>query len=275
MGTRSSRPIPMSRRYRTVSDFSEITISEPHPRLLRPKPKRGGRNNLGRITARYRGGGERRHYRIIDFRREKRGVRARVAGIEYDPNRSARIALLSYQDGDYRYILAPEGLGPGDEVVASEKAPIRVGNALPLAAIPPGVEIHNLQFRPDSFRGLIRSAGTSAQILAKEKGYAHVRLPSGEVRLFPLDCWATVGQVSNPDHRAISLGKAGRARHMGRRPRTRAVAMNPVDHPMGGGEGKSSGGRPPCSPKGFPAKGAKTRKRHRPSDRYIISRRRR
>lgn len=274
MGIRSSRPTPMSRRYWAVSDFSEITASEPYPRLLRPKPKKGGRNNQGRITAKYRGGGERRHYRLIDFRREKRGVRARVVGIEYDPNRSARIALLKYDDGEYRYILAPVGLKPGDEVIASEDAPIRVGNALPLAAIPPGVEIHNIQFRPNSWQGLVRSAGASAQILAKEKGYAHVRLPSGEVRMLPLGSWATVGQVSNPDHSAVSLGKAGRVRHMGWRPRTRAVAMNPVDHPMGGGEGKSSGGRHPCSPKGFPAKGAKTRRRHLPSDRYIISRRR-
>lgn len=273
MGIKTYRPIPKSRRYYTSSDFSEITAKEPYKRLTRAKRKTGGRNNLGRITTKHRGGGEKRKYRIIDFKRDKMDIPAKVISIEYDPNRSARIARVLYRDGEYRYILAPDGLRVGEEIISKRNAPIKLGNALPLRDIPSGVEIHNIQLFPNSGSFLARSAGTSAQILAKEGDFAQVRLPSGEIRLFRLDCMATIGKVSNPEHREISLGKAGRARHRGRRPRTRAVAMNPVDHPMGGGEGKSSGGRHPCSPKGLIAKGKKTRKRHKPSDKYIISRR--
>lgn len=274
MGIRTYRPTPQSRRYYTSSDLSDITTKKPHKRLLRPKKKTGGRNNLGRITTPYRGGGEKRKYRIIDFKRDKKDISAKVVSIEYDPNRSARIAKVLYRDGEYRYILAPDGLRIGEEIISKQSAPIKLGNALPLRYIPPGVEIHNLQLFPNSNSFLARSAGTSAQLLVKEGNFAQVRLPSGEIRLFRLECMATIGKVSNPEHREISLGKAGRVRHRGRRPRTRAVAMNPVDHPMGGGEGKSSGGRHPCSPKGLITKGKKTRRRHKSSDKYIVSRRR-
>jgi large subunit ribosomal protein L2 len=273
MGIKSFRPIPMARRYYSVSTFEEITAQKPRKSLLVPKPKRGGRNNQGRLTAKYRGGGEKRHLRLVDFKRDKFEIPAKVVSIEYDPNRSARIALLSYRDGEYRYILAPEGLKPGDEIMSGRNLGIKIGNAMPIQDIPVGVEIHNLQLYPNYKSYLVRSAGTSAQILAKEEDHAVIKLPSGEVRMFSLDCYATIGKVSNPEHKDISIGKAGRSRHMGIRPRTRAVAMNPVDHPMGGGEGKSSGGRHPCSEKGFIAKGKKTRKRHKHSEKLIMQRR--
>ncbi len=273
MGIKYYRPTPLSRRYYTVSTFEEITTTKPYKPLLVPISKKGGRNNLGRITAKYRGGGEKRHYRIIDFKRDKHNIEATVKTIEYDPNRSARIALICYKDGEYRYILAPEGLKVGDTVISGESAPIKPGNAMPLSAIPVGVEIHNLQLYPNYNSYLVRSAGTAAQILAKEGNYAVIKLPSGEIRKFSLNCIATIGRVSNLDHKEISLGKAGRSRHRGIRPRVRAVAMNPVDHPMGGGEGKSSGGRHPCSEKGFIAKGKKTRKRKKHSSKLILQRR--
>ncbi|MEO0091306.1 MAG: 50S ribosomal protein L2 [candidate division WOR-3 bacterium] len=273
MGIKTYRPTPLSRRYYTVSTFEEITTTEPYKPLLVPARKKGGRNNLGRITAKYRGGGEKRHYRIIDFKRDKHNIEATVKTIEYDPNRSARIALVCYKDGEYRYILAPEGLKVGDTIMSGESAPIKPGNAMPLSAIPVGVEIHNLQLYPNYNSYLVRSAGTAAQILAKEGDYAVIKLPSSEIRKFSLDCYATIGRVSNLDHKEISIGKAGRSRHRGIRPRVRAVAMNPVDHPMGGGEGKSSGGRHPCSEKGLIAKGKKTRKSKKHSSKLILQRR--
>lgn len=273
MSIKQYRPITPGRRFYTVSDFSEITREEPYRSLTAPIRKTGGRNNQGRITAKYRGGGEKRKYRIIDFLRNKLGIPAKVISIEYDPNRSARIALLCYRDGEYRYILCPEGLKVGEEVVSGNNLPIRSGNAMPLADIPVGVEIHNLQLYPERHSFVVRAAGTAAQILAKEEKWAVVKLPSGEIRKFDLRCWATIGRVSNPEHKDISIGKAGRKRHMGGRPRTRAVAMNPVDHPMGGGEGKSSGGRHPCSEKGMIAKGYKTRNPKKKSSKLIIGRR--
>lgn len=273
MGVKTYRPIPLSRRYYSVSTFEEITTTKPHKPLLVHHPKRGGRNNLGRVTAKYRGGGEKRHYRIIDFKRDKLDIPAVVKTIEYDPNRSSRIALVCYKDGEYRYIIAPNGLKVGDTMRSGKEAPIRIGNAMPLAYIPVGVEIHNLQLYPNYNSYLIRSAGTAGQILAKEECHAVIKLPSGEIRKFALECYATIGRVSNLEHKDISVGKAGRNRHRGIRPRVRAVAMNPVDHPMGGGEGKSSGGRHPCSEKGFIAKGKKTRKSHKYSAQLIIQRR--
>lgn len=273
MGIKTYRPTPLSRRYYSVSTFEEITTTEPHKALVIPQRKKGGRNNLGRITAKYRGGGEKRHYRLIDFLRDKYDIEATVKTIEYDPNRSARIALVCYKDGEYRYILAPEGLKVGDSVISGKEVPIRIGNCMPLASIPVGVEIHNLQLYPNYRSFLIRSAGTAGQILAKEEDHAVIKLPSGEIRKFHLDCYATIGRVSNLEHKDISIGKAGRSRHRGRRPRVRAVAMNPVDHPMGGGEGKSSGGRHPCNEKGFIAKGKKTRKTKKFSTKLIIQRR--
>jgi large subunit ribosomal protein L2 len=273
MGIKTYPPITPARRYYTVSTFEEVTSVEPHRPLLEPHRKNGGRNNQGRICTKYRGGGERRHYRVIDFARDKTGIPATVASIQYDPNRSSRIALLCYKDGEYRYIVAPEGLHPGDQVSSGRSLPIRIGNAMPLADVPVGVEIHNVQLYPNSRSFFVRSAGTAAQILAKQEHRVVVKLPSREVRTFDPSCWATIGRVSWPEHKDISVGKAGRTRHRGIRPRTRAVAMNPVDHPMGGGEGKSSGGRHPCDESGRPAKGYKTRKRTKFSNRYIIQRR--
>lgn len=272
MGIRKYKPITPGRRWQTCSTFEEITRSTPEKSLLEPLRKSGGRNNTGRITADHRGGGHKRHYRIIDFKRDKRNVPAKVAHIEYDPNRSARIALLHYADGEKRYILAPLGLKQGDSVAAGEDVEIKPGNALPIRNIPFGTPIHNVELRPKGGGKLARGAGTGCMIAAKEGRYAHVRLPSGETRLVLQECFATIGQVGNIDHENISLGKAGRSRWLGRRPHTRGVAMNPVDHPMGGGEGKSSGGRHPCSPTGIPSKGYKTRKR-KASDRLIIQKR--
>ncbi len=267
------KPTSPGRRFQTVSDFNEITRSKPEKSLLEPLKKKGGRNNRGRKTARQRGGGHKRQYRRIDFKREKLEVPAKVASIEYDPNRSARIALLHYRDGEKRYILAPLGLGVGDEVISSSQADIKPGNSLPLAKIPAGTMVHNVELKPLKGGQLARSAGTAVQLMAKEGRHAHLKLPSGEVRMVLLNCRATIGQLSNVEHEKISLGKAGRKRWLGKRPHTRGVAMNPVDHPLGGGEGKSSGGRHPCSPWGVPTKGYKTRK-PKESDRYIIKKRR-
>jgi len=267
------KPTTPARRFYEVIYDKDVSRAEPYKPLCEPLRKTGGRNNKGRVTAPHRGGGEKRHYRIVDFKRDKDGIPAKVVSIQYDPNRTADIALVCYRDGTYRYMLAPDGLARGDEVLSGPKAPLRVGNALPLARIPVGIEIHNLQIFPGTRGRMVRSAGSSAQILAKEGDQAFVKLPSGEVRLFNTACYATIGRVSNPEHSKMNLGKAGRRRHMGRRPRTRAVAMNPHDHPMGGGEGKASGGRPPCSRTGLIAKGKKTRNRKKASTRLIVKRR--
>jgi large subunit ribosomal protein L2 len=266
------KPTSAGRRFQTVSDFAEITKTKPEKSLLEPLRKGGGRNNYGRNTARHRGGGHKRQYRIIDFKRDKLEVPAKVATIEYDPNRSARIALLHYKDGEKRYILAPLGLMVGDEVVSSAEADIKPGNSLPLANIPAGTMVHNVELKPLKGGQLARAAGAAVQLMAKEGEYAHLKLPSGEVRMVPLACRATIGQLGNVEHENVSLGKAGRSRWLGKRPHVRGVAMNPVDHPLGGGEGKSSGGRHPCTPWGVPTKGYKTRK-PKESDRYIIKRR--
>ena len=273
MPVRKMNPTSPGVRFRTVSTFDEITRSKPEKSLCVSLPRTGGRNHHGRLTAPHRGGGHRRRYRIIDFKRDKDGVPARVAEIEYDPNRSAHIALLVYADGEKRYILAPRDLEPGQTVMSGPQAEARVGNCLPLKLIPEGTLIHNIELRPGKGGQIARSAGAYAQLMAKEGAYANIKLASGEVRLVEVACRATVGSVGNTDHENVSLGKAGRTRWLGRRPRTRAVAMNPVDHPMGGGEGRSSGGRHPCSPWGTPAKGYKTRKKKKRSDRFILSRR--
>ncbi len=272
MGIKKFKPTSPSRRFYTVSDFSEITTDKPERTLLEKKTSTGGRNNNGRITSRFRGGGHKRRFRVIDFRRTKIGIPAKVATIEYDPNRTARIALLHYADGEKSYILAPDGLEVGTQIVASAKADIKPGNSLRLRHIPTGTSIHNLELRKGKGGQMVRSAGNSAQLMAKDKDYAQIRLPSGEIRKIHLDCRATVGQVSNTDHANLTLGKAGRKRWLGKRPHNRGVAMNPVDHPMGGGEGRSSGGRHPCSPWGQLAKGKKTRNNKR-TDGMIIRRR--
>jgi large subunit ribosomal protein L2 len=275
MGIKQQKPTTPTRRWQTVSDFQELTSGEPYKPLLRPLKKTGGRDSYGHVTSRFRGGGHKRLYRVVDFyRRDKAGVNAVVRTIEYDPNRSGRIALLQYTDGEKRYILWPEGLTVGNEVVAGPQAEVNVGNAMPLGNIPPGVMIHNIELNKGRGGQIVRSAGTAAIIQAKEGDYAHVRLPSGEVRLVALDCWATIGQVGNLDHSALSLGKAGRSRWLGRRPHVRGVAMNPVNHPHGGGEGKSGQGNPhPVSPWGWHTKGRKTRRKGKYSDRLILKRR--
>lgn len=272
MGIKKFKPTTPSRRFMTVSDFSEITHSFPEKSLLKPIRKSGGRGNTGRITSRHKGGGHKRHYRMIDFKREKIGVPARVASIEYDPNRSARIALLYYYDGEKRYIIAPLNLKVDDIIQTTDELDIKPGNNLPLEKIPLGTDIHNIELKIGKGAQMVRSAGTMAVLLAKEGNYAHIRLPSGEVRLIHLKCRATIGQVGNIDHENINLGKAGRSRWLGRRPKVRGVAMNPVDHPMGGGEGRSSGGRHPCSPWGQNSKGLKTRKKKH-SDKMIVKKR--
>ena len=274
MALRRTKPTSPGRRFQTYDTFEDITRSQPEKSLVRALKKTGGRNAKGRVTCRHRGGGHKRRYRVIDFKRNKIDVPAKVAAMEYDPNRSARIALLHYVDGEKRYIVAPQGLAVGDRVIASEAADIKPGNVLPLRNIPLGTQIHNIELRPGKGSQLVRSAGSYAQLMAKEGRYAQVKLPSGEVRMILIDCQATVGQVGNAEHGNISLGKAGRKRWLGRRPKVRGVAMNPVDHPMGGGEGKSSGGRHPCSPWGQPAKGFRTRKKSKVSNRYIVRRRR-
>lgn len=273
MGLKKYRPLTPGLRFRIDLTREEITREKPERSLTEPLHKTGGRNNQGRITAWQRGGGHKRRYRIIDFKRDKRDIPATVKSIEYDPNRSANIALLAYADGEKRYILAPEGLKVGDTVVAGEEAEIRVGNAMPLARVPLGMTVHNIELVPGKGGQVARSAGAGVQVMAKEGKYALLKMPSGEIRKFLLQCYATIGNVGNSDHLNVSLGKAGRSRWLGRRPHVRGVAMNPVDHPMGGGEGRSSGGRHPCSPWGQLAKGQKTRKKRKPSDALIVKRR--
>jgi large subunit ribosomal protein L2 len=272
MALKKYKPTNPASRDRTVSTFDELTGSRPHKPLTVGKKRIGGRGNSGRMTVRFRGGGHKRRYRIVDYRREKYGVPAKVASVEYDPNRSARIALLHYVDGEKRYILWPHGLGVGSEVISGETAPINPGNALPLHKIPVGTIVHNIELKIGNGGQLVRSAGAGAQLMAKEGRYAQVKLPSGEVRKVHINCYATIGQVGNLDHENISMGKAGRKRWLGRRPHNRGVTMNPVDHPMGGGEGRSSGGRHPCTPWGVPTKGYKTRNNKR-TDGMIIRRR--
>jgi large subunit ribosomal protein L2 len=272
MPLRAYKPTSAARRFYTVSDFKELTTDKPHRKLLEPKPEKGGRNHYGRVTSRFRGGGHKQRYRVIDFKRDKIGVEAKVAHIEYDPNRTARIALLHYVDGDKRYILAPDGLKQGDTVSSSRNADIQPGNSLPVGEIPAGTMIHNVEIKRGKGGQLVRSAGVAAQLMAKDGDYAQIKLPSGEVRKVHVTCRATVGQVSNIEHQNVSLGKAGRARWLGRRPHNRGVTMNPVDHPMGGGEGRTSGGRHPCSPWGQLAKGLKTRNNKR-TDVMIIKQR--
>jgi large subunit ribosomal protein L2 len=276
MGLRYYKPVTAGRRFATVSDFSEITDrkKEAEKTLVVPIRRRSGRNHQGFITVRHRGGGHRRHYRIIDFKRDKDNIEAKVASIEYDPNRSARIALLHYSDGEKRYILAPDGLKAGDRVLSGLDIEPRVGNSLPLRKIPTGLPVHNIEMQPGSGGQLCRSAGTSAVLTARESRWAQITLPSGEVRRIHADCRATVGVIGNADHMNIRIGKAGRRRHMGWRPSVRGTAMNPVCHPLGGGEGRTKGGRHPCSPTGVLAKGGKTRRRRKPSNKAIIRRRR-
>jgi len=271
MPVKSYNPTSPGRRWQTVSTFEEVTRSRPEKSLVVRVKEEGGRNNRGKITVRYRSGWHKKKYRIVDFRREKFGVPAKVAHIEYDPNRSARIALLHYADGEKRYIIAPLGIKVGDSVMSGPEADIRTGNALPMASIPVGTVIHNVELKKGAGGQIARSAGSSVQLLAREGDYATLRLNSGEVRKVRSECMATVGQVGNLDHENISIGKAGRSRWLGRRPRVRGVVMNPVDHPLGGGEGKSSGGRPGCSPWGLPD-GKKTRK-NKTTSKFIISRR--
>ena len=272
MALRKYKPTPPGRRGSSVSDFSEITRDRPERALVRKLTKKAGRNAHGRITTRHRGGGHKRRYRVIDFRRDKDRVPARVAHLEYDPNRSARIALLHYADGEKRYILAPQGLRQGDRLMSGPGADIRPGNALPLANIPVGTVVHAVELRPGQGAKMARSAGSSVQVVAKEGRFAQLRLPSGEMRLVELACRASIGSVGNPEHELIAKGKAGRTRWKGVRPSVRGVAMNPVDHPLGGGEGKSSGGRHPTSPWGKTE--GRTRRKGKSSDRYIVRRRR-
>jgi large subunit ribosomal protein L2 len=276
MGIRQYKPVTPGRRQGTVSDFAEITDrkKKPEKSLLRPHPKKGGRNNQGFVCVRFRGGGHKRMYRLIDFKRRKDNVWAKVVGIEYDPNRSSRIALLEYSDGEKTYILAPEGLKAGDKVVSGEEAEPRVGNCLPLRRIPLGMSVHNLEMQPGRGGQICRSAGTSATLTAREGRWAQITLPSGEVRRVSSECRATIGSIGNAEHMNISLGKAGRKRWMGRKPHNRGTSMNPVSHPMGGGEGRTAGGRHPCSPTGVLAKGGKTRRKRKPSNSAIIRRRR-
>ena len=269
MAIKSYKPTSPGRRHQTCSTFEEITASKPEKSLLVTLKKSGGRNNLGRVTSRHIGGGHKQKYRVIDFRRDKRNIPAKVVSIEYDPNRSARIALLNYVDGEKRYMLAPLNLKVGDSVIASAEADIKPGNALPLRAIPLGTIIHNIELKLGKGGQLARSAGTFAQLMAKEGKYVQVKLPSGEVRMVLQDCIATIGQVGNIDHENVSIGKAGRSRWLGKRPKVRGVAMNPVDHPHGGGEGRTSGGRHPVTPWGIPTKGYKTRT-NKTSSRFIV-----
>ncbi len=272
MAIKRVKPTSQGRRFQEFSSFEELTRTTPEKSLVRILKKSGGRHAGGRITCRHRGGGHKRYYRIIDFKRDKEGIPAKVASIEYDPNRSARIALLHYADGEKRYILAPVNLSVGDKVMSGKDADIKPGNALPLSHIPLGTHIHNIEVQIGKGGQLVKTAGGFAQLMAKEGRYATIKLPSGEVRLVLQTCKASIGQIGNVEHENISVGKAGRTRRLGRRPEVRGVAMNPVDHPMGGGEGKSSGGRHPCTPWGKPTKGYRTRKR-KASDRLIVKRR--
>jgi large subunit ribosomal protein L2 len=272
MALKTYKPTSAGIRHKTCLKFDDITATVPEKSLIKPLRKSGGRNAQGRITARHQGGGHKKRYRVIDFKRDKSDVPSKVASIEYDPNRSARIALLHYADGEKKYILAPKGLNVGDEVVSGTRADIKPGNALPIRSIPVGTLIHNIEMKLGKGGQIVRSAGTSAQLMAKEGKYAQVRLPSTEMRMVLQDCYATVGEVGNSDHGNVTLGKAGRRRWLGVRPRVRGVAMNPVDHPHGGGEGKSSGGRHPVTPWGVPTKGYKTRNNKR-TDKFITRRR--
>src|SRR5213596_1886624 len=272
MPIRKYNPTSAGRRFQTVQTFDEITATEPHKPLVEPLHRSGGRNNRGELTIWWRGGGHKRMYRIIDFKRDKRDIPAKVSTVEYDPNRSARIALLTYADGEKRYVLHPVGLKVGDTIVAGTNVDILPGNALPLKNIPLGTQLHNVELRPGRGGQIARSAGSSVQLVAKEAGYASVKMPSGEIRKTNMECFATIGTVGNIDHENVSIGKAGRSRWKGIRPHVRGVAMNPVDHPLGGGEGKTSGGRHPVTPWGMPTKGYKTRN-SKTTDRYIVQRR--
>ena len=275
MATRKLKPDTPSRRYMSVSTFEEITKKRPEYKLTTALRKTGGRNNNGRITSRHRGGGHRRRYRFIDFKRNKFDLSGIVKSIEYDPNRSPRIALIQYEDGEKRYIIAPEGIKVGDNIISSIKnqIPFKTGNAMPLGRIPEGLLVHNIELKPGKGAQMARSAGAYARIMATEKGMVTLKLPSGELRLVSQDCIATIGSVGNKSHENISIGKAGRSRWLGRRPKVRGVAMNPVDHPHGGGEGRTSGGRHPVSPWGTPAKGYRTRKKNKSSNQFIVKRR--
>jgi large subunit ribosomal protein L2 len=272
MAVKKYKPTSPGRRFQTHLSFDEITRTTPEKALTKGKSKSGGRNNKGRITSRFIGGGHKRRYREIDFRRDKHGVPGKVATIEYDPNRSAHIALINYADGEKRYILAPQGLEVGREIMAGPEADILVGNALPLSNIPLGTTIHNIELKEGKGGQMARSAGTSAQLMAREGEWASLRLPSSEIRRVHVRCYATIGQVGNTDHENVSIGKAGRTRHLGKRPHNRGVSMNPVDHPLGGGEGRTSGGRHPVTPWGVPTKGYKTRKNKR-TNKFIVKRR--
>jgi len=272
MPLKSFKPVTPARRYLTQLDYSDLLKKKPEKSLVQSKSSTGGRNNKGQITSRFRGGGHKRLYRLIDFRRDKRNIPAKVVGLEYDPNRTAHIALLHYADGEKRYILAPVGLKAGDSIIAAENADIQVGNSLPLKKIPAGTTLHNVELRPGAGGKLGRSAGSMIQLVGFEEGYAQLRMPSGEMRIVSEQCWATVGQVGNLEYENVVWGKAGRMRWMGFKPHNRGVSMNPVDHPLGGGEGKSSGGRHPVSPWGQKAKGLKTRNSKR-TDRFIVRRR--
>jgi large subunit ribosomal protein L2 len=276
MGIREYKPVTPGRRQATVSDFAEITDRKrkPEKSLLVPLKKTGGRNNQGIVTSRFRGGGNKRKYRLIDFKRRKDGVWATVVAIEYDPNRSARIALLQYEDGEKAYILAPEGLKADDKIMSGEDVEPRVGNCMPLRRVPLGMTVHNLEMQPGHGGQLCRSAGTGATLTARDGRWAQITLPSGEVRRVSSECRATIGSIGNAEHMNVSLGKAGRKRWLGRKPHQRGTSQNPVSHPMGGGEGRSKGGRHPCSPTGVLAKGGKTRKKRKPSNSAIIRRRR-
>jgi len=272
MAVKSFNPVTPSRRFVTHADFSELSKKKAEKRLVESKPSTGGRNTYGRITSRFRGGGHKRKYRIIDFKRDKREIEGTVAALEYDPNRSARLALINYKDGEKRYILAPVGLKVGDKIIASDKADIQIGNSLPMKSIPAGTNLHNIELKLGAGGKLVRSAGSMAALVGFEGGYAQLRMPSGEIRRISERCWATIGQVGNLDHENIVIGKAGRTRWLGFRPHNRGVSMNPVDHPLGGGEGKTSGGRHPVTPWGKKTKGKKTRKNKR-TDRFILRRR--
>jgi large subunit ribosomal protein L2 len=273
MAIRKYQPTSAGRRFQTVQVFDEITTSTPHKPLTEPNRKSGGRNNRGEITSWWRGGGHKRLYRIIDFKRDKRDIPGKVATIEYDPNRSAWIALVTYADGEKRYILQPLGLKVGDAVVAGENVDILPGNTLPIKNIPLGTMVHNVELRPGKGGQIARSAGSAVQVVAKEGDYASMKMPSGEIRRILVSCMATIGQVGNLDHENVSIGKAGRSRWLGKRPHVRGVAMNPVDHPLGGGEGKTSGGRHPVTPWGMPTKGYKTRNKKKSTNQFIIQRR--
>jgi large subunit ribosomal protein L2 len=273
MPLKKFKPVTAASRHRSVLTFDELTDKEPERSLIEPAKKHSGRNNLGHITVRHRGGGHKRKYRRVDFKRDKQGIPGKVAALEYDPNRSARIALVHYKDGEKRYILAPVGLAVGQTISSGSGSEIRPGNALPLSEIPLGTTVHNVELRPGRGGQLARSAGSGVQLMAREGAFATLRLPSGETRLVPVGSQATVGQVGNLDHENVRIGKAGKSRWLGWRPTVRGVAMNPVDHPLGGGEGKSSGGRHPVTPWGKPTKGYKTRRKRNPTSKYIVRRR--